>query len=201
MEGKTCTRCGEFKLASAFGIKRWTRKDGSVTEALKSRCNPCKTLTEKERINASPEAKQKHSKLIAEARKRRLAAKTPEEMGTLRKRHVEWGRAWRAANPDKVFEMKRRHREKHADYIKAKKAADARTPHGKMLDSARHKRYFEKNRETINAKHKGRIEDLCDSYVVSLFRLPLELRGDVPQGLIAAKRELVKLKRELENRK
>ena len=110
-EGRTCTKCGEFKLASEFGIKRWTKKDGTVKESLKSSCHPCRYASEKERINATPESKAKYSNQVSVARKKRLANMTPEQKEKYYELKRKWQREWKRANPDKVFEMKKKHRE------------------------------------------------------------------------------------------
>ena len=199
MEGRTCTRCGEFKLASEFGIKRWTKKDGTVTEALKSRCNPCKTLTEKERINATPESRAHYSKLVSEARKKRLANMTPEQKEKHHQLTLKWAREWRRANPDKVFEMKRKYRETHKEYLQTKKANDAKTPHGRELDRARSKRYYEAHTERLLSRCRKARAELPDWYITAILRLPKG--AEVPKELLEAKRQIVKIKRELEKTK
>lgn len=199
MEGRTCTRCGEFKLASEFGIKRWTNKDGTVKETLKSRCNPCKVLTEKERINATPESRAHHSKQVSDARKKRLANMTPEQKEKHRQLTLKWGNEWRRANPDKVFDMKRKYRETHKEYLKAKKANDAKTPHGRELEKARTSRYYKAHTERLLARCREARAALPDWYVKAILRLPQGV--EIPKGLIEIKREVVKIKRELEKAK
>lgn len=199
MEGRTCTRCGEFKLASEFGTKRWTNKDGTVRETLKSRCHPCKVLTEKERINATPDSRAHHSKLVSEARKRRLANMTPEQKEEYRQLTLKWGNEWRRANPDKVFEMKRKYRETHKEYLRTKKANDAKTHHGRELDRMRSKRYYEAHTEKLLTRSREARASLPDWYITAILRLPKGV--EAPKGLIEAKRQIVKIKRELESSK
>lgn len=206
-EGRTCTRCGEFKLASEFGIKRWTKKDGTVRESLKSSCHPCRHASEKERINATPESKAKHSKQISVARKKRLANMTPERKEKYYELTRKWQREWKRANPDKVFEMKKKHRETHADYIKAKKARDAKTEHGKALDRARGERYRltypdrvreqhaisrGKRREIDKENARAKRVELRASYVAQCLGLPTAI---VPQELMDAERARIRVKR------
>lgn len=206
-EGRTCTWCGEFKLASEFGIKRWTKKDGTVRQSLKSRCNPCKVATEKERINATPESKAHYNKRVSVARKKRLANMTPEQKEKRRELTRKWQTEWRRANPDKVFELKKKHRETHADYIKAKKARDAKTEHGRALDRARGERYRLAHPERVKELHaisrgkrreidkedaRAKRVELRASYVAQCLGLPI---AEVPEELIEAERVRIKLKR------
>lgn len=206
-EGRTCTKCGEFKLASEFGIKRWTKKDGTVKESLKSSCHPCRHASEKKRINATPESKAKYSKQVSVARKKRLANMTPEQKEKYYELRRRWQREWKRANPDKVFEMKKKHRETHAEYIKAKKARDAKTEHGKALDRARGERYRLANPErwkevhtrasrkrAVVAKEEARTKrvELRASYVAQCLGLPTAL---VPQELMDAERARIRVKR------
>ena len=198
-EGRTCTKCGEFKLASEFGVKRWTNKDGTVTESLRSRCNPCKVLTEKERINATPESRARYNQRVSETRKKRLANMTPEQKEAYQKKASGWAKAWKLANPDKVFEIKKKHRENHKEYIKTKKANDAKTPHGRELEKARTSRYYKTHTERLLARCRKARAALPDWYVKAILRLPKGI--DIPEGLLEIKREVVKIKRELEKAK
>jgi hypothetical protein len=206
-EGKTCTWCEEFKLASEFGIKRWTKKDGTVRESLRSRCNPCKVSTERERINATPESKAKHSKQLSVNRKKRLANMTPEQKEKYYELTRKWQKEWKRANPDKVFEMKKKHRETHAEYIKAKKARDAKTEHGRALDRARGERYRlthpervkelhaisrEKRREIDKEDARAKRVELRASYVAQCLGLPTAI---VPRELMDAERARIRVKR------
>jgi Tfp pilus assembly major pilin PilA len=199
MEGRTCTKCGEFKLAVEFGNKRWTRKDGTVVEILKSRCHPCRAAAEKERNNATPENRAHYSKRVSDARKKRLANMTPEQREAYQKKASGWAKAWKLANPDKVFEMKKKHRETHKEYIKTKKANDAKTPHGRELDRARTSRYYKTHTERLLARCREARAELPDWYVKAILRLPQGI--EIPKGLVEIKREVVKIKRELEKTK
>ena len=102
------------------------------------------------------------------------------------------------------------YREANKERIATKKAADAKTEHGRALDKARGERYRAKHPEHVrklqqkardkrahiekaNAKQK-RVE-LMNSYVAQLLRLPTAL---VPPEIMEVERTRVKIKREIQ---
>jgi hypothetical protein len=132
---------------------------------------------------------------------------TPERKEKYYERMREWQKEWKRANPDKVFEMKKKHRETHAEYIKAKKSRDAKTEHGKALDRARADRYRLAHPERVKELHaisrgkrreidkenaRAKRVELRASYVAQCLGLPTAI---VPQELMDAERARIRVKR------
>ena len=197
METKTCSTCKEEKPLSAFGVKRWVNKDGTVVVRPKSRCNACRVACERPKTE---EAKQRAREQANAARRRRIDAMTPEERHAYNTKRVKWAAAWRRNNPDAVFASKQRHRERHKEAIAVKKARDAKSEHGRKLYRARHDRYYAAHREVINARAKARRDNLESSYVKFLItrgRFPAEL---VPDSMVQARKLVTQIKRELKEK-
>jgi len=101
------------------------------------------------------------------------------------------------------------YREANKERIAAKKAADAKTEHGRALDKARGKKYRDKHRERVRELHqkardkrapidkeyaKQKRIDLMDSYVAQMLCMPTAL---VPPEIIEAERIRLKIKRKV----
>ena len=102
------------------------------------------------------------------------------------------------------------YREANKERIAAKKAADAKTEHGRALDKARGEKYRAKNRERVRELHKKarakrapiakeeakqkRIK-LMDSYVAQMLCMPTAL---VPPEIIEAERMRLRIKRKVQ---
>jgi len=115
-----------------------------------------------------------------------------------------------ARTPEERKEAKRVYYTVNKERIAAKKAADAKTEHGRALDRARGQRYRAAHPERIralqqvvrdkrapiekeNAKQK-RVE-LRDSYVAQILQLPTAI---VPPELLEVERTRLKIKREMQ---
>lgn len=95
--------------------------------------------------------------------------------------------ARRAENPEKVREWDKRHRQKHRNKRLAHTRAYYRRHRGKILE--RHL-----------TQHKAAVVSLSDAYIKSLIIYSTTLRfSDIPQSLIALKREELRLKRLLKS--
>jgi hypothetical protein len=178
-DSKSCTRCGEVKIASFFGVRRWTNKDGTVVEILKSQCNPCRHQAEKERITATSETRAKYSKQIAQSRRKRIDAMTAEEKEQAREKQRAWGNAWRKANPEKRKTMKLRSRDKDILYKRSR---------------------YQENKGELNAKcreyMKEKVENLDDIYVRRVLLRGTGLKpNQLPLALVEAKKLQLKIKR------
>jgi hypothetical protein len=215
-EGKVCTRCNTFKLASDFGTKRWTNKDGTVQTTLKARCKPCHVASEKERLNASPEVKARSLEQIAQARRNRIARMTEEE----RAQKAEQARAratrWRQANPEIVKESKARNRDRsierqreyyyaHRAEISAKWKAYYQQKRKELLNKRKEytadpavqerlREYRRLVRAEERLKMRQKIADLNDNYVKGVLRQTTGLlAGQIPQALVEAKKLQLKI--------
>ena len=177
-DSKSCTRCGEVKTVSFFSKRRWTRKDGTVVEILKSQCNPCRHQAEKERIT-TPEARAKHSERTAQARRKRIDVMTAEEKEQARERQRAWSNAWRKANPEKRKAMKLRSRYKDILYKRS---------------------HYQEKKGELNAKcreyMKEKVENLDDIYVRKVLLRGTGLKpNQLPLALVEAKKLQLKIKR------
>lgn len=206
---KVCNKCKVEKAITEFTRRKYVYK-GVERWGYKAWCKPCRTLDSKLAREANLEkARARTNELHAQRR----ARMTPEEREALKVKHREWDNDWRKKNPERVKELKRKDRETHGERIAAKKAADAKTEHGRALDKARRERYWAANPERVralartrsvkrapiekeNAKQK-RIK-LSKSYVAQLLCLPTAV---VPPELIEAERLRIFIKRKLEELK
>ena len=193
---KTCSMCKEDKPFSMFGARKWIRKDGSVFEGYRSMCNKCRWIREK----ITPDKLEEHNAKMAQQRLNRLSKMTPEEREIARKKQAAWTKTWMKNNPDKVFELKQRYRDKHKEKIAAKKARDAKTSHGKTLERERYRRYYAKHSETILERSRVARATLHSSYVKALlFRhtVPAHL---IPDELVEARKVYAQIKRQLKEK-
>lgn len=181
---KHCSTCKEQKPLTDFGTQCRVRKDGIKVERPKSRCNECRRKLEK----LSPEKRIQYNAKASLQRKERVAKMTPKEKEEAKQKHNAWQTAWRKNHPEIYRALKQRYIERHKEAIAEKKARDAKTPHGKALDSARHKKYYANNFEIISEKAKQKRKELHPSYVKSLL-----FRGQLPANLIP--HELIELRK------
>jgi len=219
LEGsKSCTKCGEVKASSFFGTRRWTKKDGTVVEILKSQCNPCRHQAEKERITATPEARAKHSERVAQSRRKRIDAMTAEEKEQARERQRAWDNAWRKANPEKRKAMKLRSRDKDVAYKRKRhqekkeelnaKCREYHQQHKEEIQK-RTKRYLadpetqkriREHRKAIRPrereKMRKKIKNLDDYYVKQVLVQGTGLKpSQLPSALVEAKKLQLKIRR------
>lgn len=215
-EGKVCTRCNTFKLASDFSTKRWTNKDGVVRTTFKSRCKPCHVQSEKERINASPEVKARTLEQAAQARRNRIARMTEEEYAQYAEKLKAWGARWRQANPEIVKATKVRHRDRrverqneyyyeHRAEISAKWKAYYQQKRKELLSKRkdytanpavqeRLREYRRQVRAEERLKMRQKIADLNDNYVKNVLRQTTGLvANQIPQALVEAKKLQLKI--------
>jgi len=206
---KVCNKCKAEKATTEFTRRKYVYK-GVEKWGHKSVCKPCHVLNSKLARNANLEkARARTNELHAQRR----ARMTAEEIEILKVKHREWRNDWRKKNPEKIEEMKRKDREIHRERIAAKKAADAKTEHGRALDKARAERYWAAHPERVRALARARsvkrapIEKenakqkrikLSKSYVAQLLCLPTAV---VPPELIEAERLRIFIKRKLKELK
>jgi hypothetical protein len=193
---KICGMCKEDKPFNMFGTRKRTRKDGSVSECYRSMCNKCRGIREK----ITPDKREEYNAKMAQQRLNRLSKMTPEERAAARKKQNAWQKIWRQNNPDKVFELKQRFREKHKEKIAAKKARDAKTPHGRALERERYHRYYAKHSETILERSRIERATLHPSYVKGLLfrhKVPAHL---IPDELVEARKVYTQIKRQLKEK-
>jgi len=203
---KVCTCCKQEKPLTEFTRRKFVYK-GVERWGHKSHCKPCHT--EAGRVARLANLEKAHAR-EKELREQRMARMTPEEREAHNAKCLAWANDWRKAHTDKVKEMKRKYREAHKERIAAKKAADAKTEHGRALDRARGKKYRARNPERVRELHKitsakrapiakqearqKRVK-LCRSYVAQLLKLPTAI---VPPELVELERVRLKIKRELQ---
>ena len=202
---KVCSKCKVEKPFTEFTQRKFVYK-GVERLGYKSWCKPCHTLGSKLAREANLEKARLRE---AELREQRMARMTPEEREAHNAKQLQWTTEWRKAHLDKVKEMKRKYREANKERIAAKKAADAKTEHGRALDKARGDRYRARHPERVRelqkavsakrapiAKEEARQKrvKLCNSYVAQLLQLPT---GVVPPELIEVARTRIKIKREV----
>jgi hypothetical protein len=206
---KVCTKCKVEKAITEFTRRKYAYK-GTEKWGHKSVCKPCHTLNNKLARNANIEqARARANELHAQ----RMTRMTTEEREALKVKHREWGNNWKKKNPERVKELKRKDRETHRERIAAKKAANAKTEHGRALDTVRRQRYWAAHPERARALARARsvkrapIEkenakqkriQLSKSYVAQLLCLPTAV---VPPELIEAERLRLFIKRKLKELK
>jgi hypothetical protein len=205
---KVCSKCKVEKPFTEFTRRKNVYK-GVETWGYKSQCKPCHNLTTHLARKANVEKARARE---AELRKQRMDSMTPEEREAHNAKCLAWANEWRKAHTDKVKEMKRKHREANKERIAAKKAADAKTEHGRALDKKRGERYRAKHPERVRelqkaqsakrapvAKQEARQKrvKLCNSYVAQLLQLPTAI---VPPELINLERTRVLIKRMMQEK-
>ena len=108
---KVCTCCKQEKPLTEFTRRKFVYK-GVERWGHKSHCKPCHTMNN--RIARGMDLEKAHAR-EAELRLRRLGLETPEQKEARRLKALEWQRAWRDANPDKVKAKKLRHRDREIE--------------------------------------------------------------------------------------
>jgi hypothetical protein len=130
-EGKVCTVCKTFKLATEFGFKKYVRKDGVESVYLKSRCTKCRYKSE----ICSEEQRLAFNKKAAENRLKRLAAMTEAELEAYKAKQKQMQQAWKDKDREKYSELRKKWHLKWRDkevaykrqrYIKKKDELDAK---------------------------------------------------------------------------
>lgn len=208
LEAKVCSKCKEEKPLTEFTRRKFVYK-GVEKWGYKSQCKTCHNLSTHlaRKVNL-----EKARAREAELRKQRMDSMTPEEREAHNAKCLAWANEWCKAHMDKVKEMKRKYRETHKEQIAAKKAADAKTEHGRALDKARGARYRARHPERVRELQKAvsakrapiakqeakqkRIK-LVNSYVAQLLQLPTAI---VPPELIEATRTRVQIKRVVQHK-
>lgn len=203
---KVCTKCKVEKPFTEFTRRRNVYK-GVETWSYKSHCKPCHAEDSKLAREANLDEAHAREKELRKQRKLAMLAMTPDEKERHKQNRATWQKAWRKANPNKVKEMRRVYQEANKERIAAKKAADAKTEHGRKLEQARVERYRAAHPERVYESHRrasvkrapvAKMEarqkrvELRDSYVAQLLQMPT---GVVPSELIEAERTRLKIKR------
>lgn len=125
---------------------------------------------------------------------------TPEQrervrayMRAYRDANRERRRAYVAANREKIAAHSRTYRQAHQDQLRERQRARRQEPEGKARHRAAAARYRQRHRDRLRAAAARRIAELCDGYIA---RDLLGARlGEVPPEVIAAKREILRVKR------
>ena len=195
METKLCKKCGVTKPTNAFGFKKYKLKNGEVSVYTRTYCAPCRYASE----YSTDEQRQRRNEQAAISRRNRISRMTEEELNAFKVKQTKATSIWIKDNPEKKKEYRKRYAEKYKEVIKLKKARDASTPHGKVLDRARCRKYFIKHSERINAINKKRRNELDRGYVVSLLTRGKSSSKAIPEELIEAKRVVTLIKRELKD--
>jgi hypothetical protein len=206
---KVCTKCKAEKAIAEFTQRRFVYK-GVERWGYKSWCKPCHSLGSAVARAANPEkTRAKTNELYAQ----RMARMTAEEKEAHNAKSQKLNTKWRKENKERVKELKRRHREANKERIAVKKAADAKTKHGRALDRARTQRYQMAHPERVYesrvttrtkrapvAKEEARQKriQLSSSYVAQMLCLPTAV---VPPELIEAERLRIFIKRKLKELK
>lgn len=169
---KICTKCGEVKVLDKY-YKNKGRKDGLV-----GICKTCLYAQEKEYRAKNPEKfRTKHRKYYIANRE------------YLREYNRERARKFRIENPNIVKNYQKNYQNNYCSILKNKRKAVKRTT-----------KWVVENREKVRIYQKKKSHDnvtnLKESYVKSrLCRDTNLVSADMPQELIVAKREYIKLGR------
>lgn len=152
-----------------------------------SKCGEVKGLGE---FYAHPGCKDGHRADCKTCVKRKTRQYEIDNKEKLRAYKREYARDWRARNPDKEREKKKRARSKHAESIKGY-AAEYRARKKSEL-SASKKQWAEKNQQRIKDYTASYSDSLCDGYIACALKLP---KDACPPELLALKREQLAIKR------
>ena len=113
------------------------------------------------------------------------------------------------ANKEKIKERCKKYREENKEKIKERQrkcyevTIEKRLEYGKKYKEAnkeklleKSKKYYWKNKARVSKRNKEIRDDLSDSYVKRILIDRTDLtHKDIPQGLIEAERELIKIRR------
>ena len=115
-----------------------------------------------------------------------------------RERIIAKARAWELAHPEEAREKKRKWQSKNRDSQKENRLRYAKSEKGKACYSRYRKTEFYKVAAKRKRDHYR--DTLHDCYVRRIMAQHLGIKGsEIPQVLVDAQRELMKLKRELMN--
>ena len=115
-----------------------------------------------------------------------------------RERMIVKARAAELANPEKAAQKKREYLERHPDKRKETNKRYMKKPD--VIERTRELRAKPERRESARTLRDRYRDTLADCYVRRIMAQRLEIKGsDIPQTLVEAQRELMKLKRELKN--
>jgi hypothetical protein len=174
METKKCSKCGEVKDVSGFGVRKL--KSGN-TQVLAS-CRICGNKATARWRAANPEkvkaARENWDDWRAENPERVKAAKK-DWYAANREKIINKARVWAEANPEKRKATSRKWYEKNFEMVNSYSAAQAKA-----------------NPERARAIQAAYRERLSDNYVASRLCTP-----NPPQELIELKRLTMQIKREL----
>lgn len=213
---KLCTCCKQEKPLTEFTRRKFVYK-GVERWGHKSHCKPCHKI--KNRIAREMDLEKAHAR-EKELRERRLGLETPEQKEARRIKALEWQRAWREANRDKVKASKLRRRDKELVYKRNRyqekkeelqaKCHEYYLTHKEEI-SERHKKHYQKSevKERLRAYQQARrpqdrirarekIRNLDDNYIKTVIRRNVGLPAHMqPKQLIEAQKLILKIKREL----
>lgn len=115
-----------------------------------------------------------------------------------RERMIAKARAAELANPEKAAQKKREYLERHPDKRKETNKRYMKKPD--VIERTRELRAKPERRESARTLRDRYRDTLADCYVRRIMAQRLGIKGsDMPQTLVEAQRELMKLKRELKN--
>jgi len=213
---KICTCCKQEKPLTEFTRRKYAYK-GVERWGHKSQCKPCHTLSNKIAREANLEKAHAREKELREQRKLKM---TPEQKEARRLQFLEWGRAWRKANPDRVKASKFRNREQAIAYkrnryqekkeeLRAKcreydklhreEISERQKRYNQIPEvQVRKKAYQQARRPQDRIKAREKIRDLDDNYIKTIIRRNVGLPSHMqPKQLIETQKLIIKIKREL----
>lgn len=122
----------------------------------------------------------------------------------VKSRRAQYNKKWAKANPDKIRAAHKRYRETHLE--KLNKRSREWTKNNPEAKARVNRKWIENNPEQYRAykrKQQQRARDkLSDSYVRGMLSLRTSLvPSDIPQELVDAKREHIKLHRKVKEAK
>lgn len=198
-ETKTCTKCGVCKPLDEF------RKDARAKNGRATSCKTCHNAVCKKWLDAN---KEKSKLAIADWNRR-----NPEKLKEYRRnryvkhreRDLQASKRWRTANPEKVKERSRRDsakRRKKPPLVKDETYFQIK----REKNNARVKAWYVANKDRKKeydiARTQQEKDSLSDGYIKSLLRQGTGLPGNsIPLPLIEAKRQQMKIKRLINERK
>lgn len=213
---KICTCCKQEKPLTEFTRRKFVYK-GVERWGHKSHCKPCHTMNN--RIARGMDLEKAHAR-EAELRLRRLGLETPEQKEARRLKALEWQRAWRDANPDKVKAKKLRHRDREIerkreryqekkdelrakcreyDKLHRKEISERQKRYNQIPEVKAHRKaYHQERRPQDRIRVREKIRNLDDNYIKTVIRrnvgLPAHMQS---KQLIETQKLILKIKREL----
>lgn len=213
---KICTCCKQEKPLTEFTRRKFVYK-GVERWGHKSHCKPCHVAKSKLAREANLEKARAREKELREQRKLSM---TPEQKEAHHLKVLKWGRAWRAANPDRVKATKLRRRDKELVYKRNRyqekrdelcaKCHEYYLAHKEEINE-RHRRHYQKpevkermrayqqaSRPQDRVKARMKIRNLDPNYIKVLIRKNIGLPAHlVSKSLIETQRLIVQIKREV----